>query len=220
MHTSTLFTAVALLCIAVNCSVAFDSTTLPSGCTSGQELMSKTVNVDGHEVLYQTIACSGQSADDTAGDPSSQRRGFAPDSVRFKRTTGECTTPAPECQCGAPVVCNCSFVTPGIQTPIPVDCGVLIDSLTVVAEVEGSTFFVETFTVMQLSYQTCVLTFTPLDTRVGILLEYCWNELAVGAGEATVKCFEGGSPSAQALCTPTVQTEGFNWEYSLLRSAP
>ena len=74
-------------------------------------------------------------------------------------------------------VFNCSAIAPGIPAPNPTDCSVLIDSFGVISQLDGPTFFVETFTVMQLSFQTCVLTFTPLDTRAGILMEYCWDEL-------------------------------------------
>ncbi|KAI5122258.1 hypothetical protein M0805_007122 [Coniferiporia weirii] len=188
--TSLLVLALSLGAFGANLHVRTPGFSGTDKCPSAQVVSTSTYVVDGHEIQRQTFTCPDGSLTKAASTGKT-----IPRSAFEKRNAAECRNPAPECQCGTSFDCECQDVT--ATAPASGDCTILIDSTSVIAQTEGSTFIVQPDNFELITFQTCALEFTNLGTSP---LEYCWDEIASTGGLVNQVCFEAAAGTA-AACT-------------------
>ncbi|KAL5514109.1 hypothetical protein ACEPAG_2870 [Sanghuangporus baumii] len=176
-----------------------------ASCPSAVVVNSTTINVDGNEIQSTTFECPDDSLS-ARGDESllvARSLVIVPNTFPdvAKRNAAECKTAAPECQCGQPTTCTCTNTTP--NAPTGLDCTILIDSLQVIPQLQGSTFVVHSRTFQLLQFQSCAIEFSNLvgGTR-DQPVEYCWDEMSALMGLSNQDCLED-NVSSGASCTPS-----------------
>ncbi|EJD00467.1 uncharacterized protein FOMMEDRAFT_22258 [Fomitiporia mediterranea MF3/22] len=186
-----------------------------TACPSAVAVNSSTVSVNGHDIQRTTFQCPDDSLVAKTNERLLSERSpvSEPDSLieLKRRSTAECRTAAPECQCGQPTTCTCVSTTP--NAPNGNDCAILIDTLRVIPQVEGATFVVQPRTFQLLQFESCGIEFSNLGTgRNPTALEYCWDEEVALMGLSNEDCLESGV-STGASCNPT---DGL-WNLQILR---
>ncbi|KAL5522138.1 hypothetical protein ACEPAF_1995 [Sanghuangporus sanghuang] len=186
-----------------------------ASCPSAVVVNSTTVNVNGNEIKSTTFECPDDnlSARDDESSLVARFPVIIPNTLSHvaKRNAAECKTAAPECQCGQPTTCACTNPTP--NAPTGLDCTILIDSLQIIPQLQGSTFVVQPRTFQLLQFESCAIEFSNLANGIrNQPLEYCWDEMSALMGLSNQDCLED-NVSSGASCTPN---DGL-WNLQLFR---
>ncbi|KAL5514104.1 hypothetical protein ACEPAG_2865 [Sanghuangporus baumii] len=179
-----------------------------SSCSSAVEVNSTIINVGGNEVRKSTFTCPDGTWSSDSGiaeivAPSARSIAIPLDSSSelSQRSAVECRNPSPECQCGLETQCFCTQQTP--NGPSPNDCQIILDSLSIIPQIDGPTFIVPPLSFQLIQFQSCALQWdNELTTGP---LEYCYDELHSMASQGSENCFTGAGTGV--LCN----VSNHNW---------
>ncbi|EJC97663.1 uncharacterized protein FOMMEDRAFT_137555 [Fomitiporia mediterranea MF3/22] len=160
-------------------------------CSSAQEVSSSVISVNGLDIVRQVFDCpDGNFTSASVG--SSNVRILNSRSLLEERSQSECTTPNPECQCGASVECGCFEEN---TAPSSSDCSSLLGSTPIIASLQGPTFSIPSNQVHALSLRTCTIAVVNLASTT---TEYCWDDLSSSLN-SVMSCMNEAS-FANAVC--------------------
>ncbi|KAL5514374.1 hypothetical protein ACEPAG_2462 [Sanghuangporus baumii] len=145
---------------------------LMDNCTSIQQVSSTTLTVDGHDISLQRFTCLDGNVTSAALTPDIPSRYLKTRRLVDARSAVECTTPSPECQCGATISrCGCVEVS---AIPSLDDCKTLLSMIRIIVSSEGSTFIVLPTSPMEITFKTCAFAFSNGESTD---TEYCWDDM-------------------------------------------
>ncbi|KAL5521593.1 hypothetical protein ACEPAF_2341 [Sanghuangporus sanghuang] len=180
-----------ILASAVCAQAAQIPRSVADACPNAKEVESKSITVNGHEVVHQTFSCSDGHLDAEAFSSAISASSIPGLSSLEVRSQVECTTPATICQCGIAglfVAVDCTCFIDG-TLPSESDCETLIGSTGVIASLQGPTFMVQPKNFHVISLNTCSLGFLNL---ANFTEEFCWDDLgSQGNSLVASGCFGG-----------------------------
>ncbi|KAL5498708.1 hypothetical protein ACEPAH_2063 [Sanghuangporus vaninii] len=145
---------------------------LMDNSTSIQQVSSTTLTVDGHDISLRRFTYLDGNATSAALTPDIPSRHFNTRQLVKARSAVECTTPSPECQCGATINrCGCVEVS---AIPLFDDCNTLLSMIPVIVSSDGPTFIVPPTSSMEITFRTCAFAFSNGESTD---TEYCWDDM-------------------------------------------